>query len=82
MSKYTLDAKSARALATTVAKQSNGVSVKIGETNGKPVLHLVNKNVAPKIASRNVTSEAEWDAHPWNRINKKKEAKEADNTNE
>jgi hypothetical protein len=65
----TLDLESARKLATRVAKESSGISVKIGETNGKPVLHLVNRNMPPKIASRNLTSAADWDEHPWNRQN-------------
>lgn len=64
-----LDAESARKLATRVAKESNGISVKIGETNGAPVLHLINRNMPSKYASRNVTSVAEWDDHPWNRQN-------------
>jgi hypothetical protein len=65
----TLTAESARKLATRVAKESNGVSVKIGETNGKPVLHLVNRNMPSKFAARDLVSEADWDEHPWNRYN-------------
>lgn len=64
---YTLDPKTARQLATAVAKQSDGISVKIGETNGKPVLHLINRNLPGKIASRNLVSEADWAEHQWNR---------------
>jgi hypothetical protein len=67
--KNPLTAESARKLATRVAKESNGVSVKIGQTNGHPVLHLVNRNMPSKFAARNVTSEADWDEHPWNRQN-------------
>lgn len=67
--KIPLTAESARKLATRVAKESSGVSVKIGETNGMPVLHLVSRNLPSKFAARNVESEADWDEHPWNRYN-------------
>lgn len=79
---YTLDTDAAKKLATQVAKQSTGISVKIGETNGKAVLHLVNRLMPGKIASQNVVNEADWAEHPWNKQNQKKKAKEADNTNE
>lgn len=64
-----LDPESARKLATRVAKESGGISVKIGSTNGVPVLHLVNRNLPSKYAARDLTSVAEWDEHPWNRQN-------------
>lgn len=70
---YTLDPKTARELATAVAKQSDGVSVKIGETNGKPVLHLINRHMPSNIAARDLVNEADWAEHPWNKQNRRRQ---------
>lgn len=73
--------KQARELSTRVAKNSSGVSVKLGRTNGHPVLHLIQRedpNSKPPREAESVTiaSEAEWDAHPWNSYNKPREKRE------
>ena len=84
MTPNSLTPESARKLATEVAKQSDGVSVKIGETNGKPVLHLVNRHLPSREASVNVTCEADWSEHPWNKNNapRQKGRREIDGLNE
>lgn len=58
-----LSTKEARALATMVAKTSNGVSVKFGCTNGKNVLHLN----GPR-RSFTISEEWEWAEHDWNKL--------------
>lgn len=55
----------AKALGTTVAKTSSGVRVKFGQTNGRPCLHLLYDR-----QSHTIYSEAEWEDHPENRVNK------------
>lgn len=67
---HPLTTETARKLATTVAKESTGVSVKIGETNGLPVLHLIHRDLRTSV---NITSEADWAEHPWNKYNRPKE---------
>ncbi len=62
----------ARRLATTVAKQSNGVRVKHGRTNGAPCLHIIVTREGHK-ASTTIFSESEWDAHRENAANQRKE---------
>lgn len=58
-------------LATTVVKQSTGVSVKIGQCNGKPVLHLIRwaNPAAGREHSESHTIGAtvvDWNLDPWN----------------
>lgn len=55
----------ARKLATVVAKQSSGVSVKIGQTNGVAVLHLIKKTGT----SETIFHAWQWAEHPWNSQN-------------
>lgn len=79
--------KQARELSTQVAKQSTGVSVKLGRTNGRPVLHLIQHRAddakPPREAeSFTIASEAEWAAHPWNRHNQPKPKKKIDGLDE
>lgn len=69
-SSYTLTPETARKLATRVAKESAGVSVKIGETNGKPVLHLIHRDLRKSV---NLVNEADWAEHPWNKYHKQGE---------
>lgn len=52
------------------------MAVKIGETNGASVLHLVNRKLPPKFAARDLVSEADWNEHPWNRQNSPRPQKE------
>lgn len=55
---------SPRELATTVAKQSTGVSVRIGQTNGAPVLHLIRRK---ERTSRTIpATQVDWNIDPWN----------------
>lgn len=65
-------------LAHRVVKQSSGVSVRIGRTNGHPVLHLIQRrnDDAGRVAeSRTIHAEAEWSYHEWNKhTNKQKES--------
>lgn len=67
-------------LATKVAKESSGISIKIGAVNGRPVLHLIDRNVEDtRLASVNMdATEVAWNLHPWNKNNKPKTRKEAD----
>lgn len=51
-------------LATVVAKQSNGVSVKIGECNGEPVLHLMRRK--ERDSSTIPATIVDWNLHEWN----------------
>jgi hypothetical protein len=55
---------SPKQLATKVAKESKGVSVRHGKTNGQDVLHLVRRNPAESLTIP--ATSAAWDAHPWN----------------
>lgn len=61
---------SPKALATKIAKESNGVSIKFGRTNGRDVLHLVRKRDDEKgRKASSVTIIADlttWQLHPWN----------------
>ena len=51
-------------LATVVAKQSTGVSVKLGLTNGQAVLHLIHRKLRD---SRTIPATLiAWNLHPWN----------------
>lgn len=51
-------------LATVVAKQSTGVSVKIGQCNGAPVLHLMRRKQRD---SRTIPATlVDWNLHEWN----------------
>lgn len=62
--------KEARKLATRVAKQSDGVSVKVGRTNGQPVLHLIKRqSKTAQAASDTIATEPDWVDHSWNRDN-------------
>lgn len=77
-----LTEKTATELATRVAKQSSGVKVKFGRTNGQAVLHLVRKH--PEVGddgsirgSETIKSVSDWDQHRWNRYNQPKQPKEA-----
>ncbi len=58
-------------LATLVAKQSDGVSVGLGTTNGKDVLHLIRRRNDEKGISASAqtipATKAAWDVHPWNK---------------
>lgn len=61
---------SPRRLATKIAKESKGVSVRHGKTNGQPVLHLVRK-MTPAHDAESVTipaTSAAWAIHPWNDV--------------
>lgn len=51
----------ARALATRIAKESNGVSVRFGRTNGRVCLHLVNRDAHKSVT---IYSRAEWSENP------------------
>lgn len=58
-------------LATKIVKESTGVSVKIGQTNGKAVLHLIRwaKPDAGREHSESHTIDATtvaWNLDPWN----------------
>lgn len=60
---------SPRELASRVAKQSSGVSIKFGRTNGQDVLHLIrrqkeNVTAASDTIPATVTA---WLLHPWNK---------------
>lgn len=76
-----LNEKSARELSLAVAKQSLGVSVKPGRTNGAPVLHLIqrrNDAAGRPAASSTIASEADWSEHPWNTNNAPRKKRNAD----
>jgi hypothetical protein len=73
-----MDFDEARKLATRVAKESAGISVKFGETNGETILHLINRDIPGKIASRNLTNAADWAEHPWNKYNNKEKHEQHD----
>lgn len=53
-----------RALAKLVAKQSRGVTVKFGRTNGRECLHLKSGK-----QSLTIYTGTEWDLHQWNTQN-------------
>lgn len=53
-----------RALAKLIAKQSHGVTVKFGRTNGQECLHLKTAK-----QSRTIYTAVEWDLHEWNTQN-------------
>lgn len=59
-----LSNQEARQLATRVAKESNGVSVRIAATNGRNCLHLIHRDLK---ASNTIYEVWEWAEHPWNR---------------
>lgn len=62
--------KEARKLATRIAKESDGVSVKFGRINGKLALHLIrHQSKTLPAASETIFSEPDWVDHPWNRNN-------------
>lgn len=71
-----------REIARRIAKETSGISVREGRTNGKPVLHLKRRrNDAKGITAASVTIPAtamEWDLHPWNPYNQPKPKKEED----
>jgi hypothetical protein len=53
-------------LLTVVAKQSTGVSVRLGQTNGQAVLHLVKRKLG-KQGSRTIPATlVAWNLHEWN----------------
>jgi hypothetical protein len=71
-------------LASRVARESDGISIKIGQVNGKPVLHLIrrrneDKGILPESRDMEATETA-WNLHPWNKANQPKAKKEARNT--
>ena len=74
---------SPREIATRVAKESSGVSVKFGKTNGEPVLHLIRRQT-DKVEAASDTIQADilaWESHPWNQQaqpRKTKKQKEAE----
>lgn len=73
--------KTARELSTTVVKQSTGVIVKPGRTNGAPVLHLIqrrNDEAGRPAASTTIACEADWSEHPWNVNNQPRKKKRDD----
>lgn len=51
-------------LAHQIVKQSRGVSVRFGCTNGRPCLHLKSRG-----ESETIYSTSEWAAHRWNTAN-------------
>lgn len=55
---------SPKRLATKIAKESTGVSVRHGNTNGQDVLHLVRRDPAESLTIP--ATSAAWDLHPWN----------------
>jgi len=61
---------SAQQLATKVAKESYGVSVRIGRTNGRDVLHLIRRRDDSKgrtAASQTIPADlTTWQLHEWN----------------
>lgn len=63
-----MDLAAARKLATRVAKESDDVRVKFGETNGKVCLHLI--VVGGRRYSNTIFTEAEWSDHPENKYNR------------
>lgn len=78
-----LNDTTARALATTVAKTSDGISVKLGRTNGKPVLHLIQRQADDRDAkSWTIASEAEWAAHPAHKENQPRKQRSVSNEDE
>lgn len=63
----------ARKLATRIAKESSGVIVKFGRTNGRHCLHLCQSGKDAKyIMSETIYSVEEWNLHPWNFANRPK----------
>lgn len=65
--------KEGRKLATRIAKESDGVSVKFGRTNGRFALHLIRRQgKTTPAASTTIFTEPDWVDHPWNRDNAKK----------
>lgn len=59
-----LSDKDARALAKQIAKDSQGVRVKFGQTNGVNVLHVIASD--PNASSRTIKTRGEWEIHPAN----------------
>jgi hypothetical protein len=57
----------ARKLGTRVAKESEGI-VRFGITNGRHCLHIRCEG-----QSNTIYTAAEWDAHRFNRLNRKRE---------
>jgi len=53
----------ARALAKTIVKTVNGMSVKFGRTNGHPVLHLIDRKAK---RSATIRSKSDWTYHIMN----------------
>lgn len=51
-------------LATMVAKQSTGVSVKVGQCNGEPVLHLIRRK--ERTSQTIPATIVDWNLHEWN----------------
>lgn len=67
-----LTERTARELSHAVVKQSHGVSVRTGRTNGRPILHLIqreNPSQGREAASETIASAAEWNLHRWNTAN-------------
>jgi hypothetical protein len=73
---------SPRKLATKIAKESHGVVIRQGRTNGQDVLHLQRlRDEAKKVEAASLTIPAklsEWTYHPWNALNAPKPKKESD----
>lgn len=53
------------------------MSVKIGRTNGQPVLHLIS-TASDDRSSETIASEVDWDQHRWNRYNQPRKNKQTE----
>lgn len=72
---------SPRELASRIARETDGIVIRQGTTNGKAVLHLQRqRNIDNGIEAASVTIPAsvmEWELHDWNPTNKKKKKEKA-----
>lgn len=51
--------------------------MKIGRTNGQPVLHLIS-TASDDRSSETIASEVDWDQHRWNRYNQPRKNKQTE----
>jgi hypothetical protein len=77
---------SPRELSTKIAKESSGIVIRVGRTNGKDVLHLRRqRNDEKGIEAASVTIPATvtaWDLHEWNPLNNPKPKKKREDDNQ
>lgn len=69
-----MNADEARKLATKVAKESSNVTVKLGRTNGRAVLHLKHRGAS----SVTIAEPWQWSEHAWNNNNRPTRREEAE----